>query len=276
MKALRTGDENFTPICAVAAALLASLNVAAHAQEIPDLTDGFVRVDLEGAGGFDYLTEHVGAARLHPEYDAIVRRTADYREQLVDFSGRQLPEDYVRVTSGAPPKEAGEAYVVREERLCNSSDGSVPLEPNSAAFFMTQTDDMVVVTREGAGIRRIYLDRNVHPANLEPSAMGHSFGYYENGDLVVETVGLTESARVTAGGYRRPETQLTERFSLSDDGGLLTIRYIWTDPEVYIEPHSYTISYERLTPPYNFAVESWCDASDPETGYSIVIPEQNF
>ena len=255
----------------IAAVALASVASSLAAQDLPDLTAGFVRVDLEGAGGFDGLTDHMQPARLTPRYQAVV----DGGEGDDGPPGRRA-QDYLRVESGAPPKGAGEAYVVREERLCNSSDGSVPLEPNSAAFFMTQTADMVVITREGAGIRRIYLDGRQHPADLEPTAMGHSVGRYSDGDLVVDTVGLTENARVTAGGYRTPQTHLGERFALSNGGQLLTITYTWMDSEVYLEPHTYSISFERLPTEYNYAVESWCDASDPLTGYSIVVPEQNF
>ena len=94
----------------------------------------------------------------------------------------------------------------------------------------------------------------------------------ENGDLVVETVGLTPG-NVTAGGRRSPETVLRERFQLSPDGKRLTITYTWEDPGIYVKPHSYRLFFERL-PEGSYAIEDWCDPSDPATRQSIVPPKQ--
>ena len=79
---------------------------------------------------------------------------------------------------------------------------------------------------------------------------------------------------MTAGGWRTPETRLTERYRLSSDGRRLTISYTWQDPKVYVKPHTYEIVAER-TPPGSWAFESWCDSSDPNQRLSIVPPPQN-
>ena len=169
------------------------------------------------------------------------------------------------------PRGAGEGYVVTDGG-CTLPGG---VEPNSAAFHIVQSSDQVLIVRENPGLpRTIHLDGRVHPhlSRWTPNAVGHSVGRYEGGALVVDTIGLT-TGNVTAGGWRTPETVLTERYRLSADGKRLTITYTWQDPKVYLKPHSYEIVAER-TPPGSWAFESWCDSSDPNQRLSIVPPVQ--
>jgi hypothetical protein len=227
---------------------------------IPDLSDGWVRIDTEGSGSFQGLTEKFAPAVLTPEAAAQMK-TAPPPPPRFDFA---------RDPSAGPKKE-GEAYVVTEGRCFGMG---IPLEPNSAAFFITQTKDKVLITREGAGARHLYLDGRAHPdlTVWTPTALGHSVARYEGGDLLVETVGLTPG-NVTAGGRRSPETRFAERYHLSPDGKRLTITYTWTDPKIYQRPHSYSLTFERF-PADGYAIEDWCDSSDPRTSQSIVPPKQ--
>jgi hypothetical protein len=244
----------------MAAVLVAGASaIRAQQAPVPDLTDGWVRIDVEGSGSFGGLTSKFAPAVLTPEAAAQVKAAPPPPPRL----------DYARDPS--TPKGEGEAYVVTEGR-CNL--GNVPLEPNSAAFFITQSRDKVLITREGAGARHLFLDGRAHPhaSHWTPNGQGHSVARYEKGDLVVETVGLTPG-NVTAGGRRTPETRMTERYRLSPDGQRLTITYTWEDPKIYVKPHSYSLVFERL-PEGNYAIEDWCDPSDPRTGQSIVVPKQ--
>jgi hypothetical protein len=226
---------------------------------VPDLSDGWVRLDTVGSNNFDGLTSTFTPAVLTPAGQA----------ELDAAPGRQLAFDFLRDAS--QPRAEGETYVVGTG-ACGGNQ--VPLEPNSAAFFMTQTADKVLITREGGGSRHVHLDGRGHPdlATWEPTALGHSIARYEDGDLVVDTVGLTMGA-VTAGGRRHPATRLTERFALSPDGARLTITYTWTDPAIYVTPHSYMLSFERL-PEDSYHIENWCDSSDPAFAQSITVPVQ--
>ena len=246
----------------LAASLILTTAIPALAQVpagLPDLSDGWVRLDTVGSQSFDGLTSTFTPAELTPAGQA--ERDA--------ASGRQLEFDFLRDPS--QPRAEGETYVVTSGR-CGGNQ--VPLEPNSAAFFMTQTEDKVLITREGGGSRHVYLDGRDHPdlGVWEPTALGHSVARYEDGDLVVETVGLTAGG-VTAGGRRHPETRLTERFALSPDGERLTITYTWTDPALYVTPHSYALTFERL-PEGSYHIENWCDSSDPAFAQSITVPVQ--
>jgi hypothetical protein len=129
--------------------------------------------------------------------------------------------------------------------------------------------------RENPGLgRNIYMDGRPHPdlKRFLPTATGHSIGRYEDGALIIDTIGLTPGA-VPAGGYRTPETHLVERYSLSPDGERLTMRYTFTDPKIYEKPHTFEIMAERGLP-RQMAFEWWCDASDPRQSQGVAPPKQ--
>jgi hypothetical protein len=229
---------------------------AQEADDIPDLSWGYVRVDLAASGTFSGLTSEFEPARLVDGFELPPPR-------------RQLELDELLRENGA--------LVVTDGRC----DGPPGIEPNSAGFWYIQTPDEVLIasenappTRNTALIRRIYMDGRPHPdpARWTPSPAGHSVGWYEDGDLVVETVGMTEG-RVTAGGYRTPETTLIERFQVSPEEGMMTITYTWSDPKIYMAPHSYSIHLERVSDDI-YALEGWCDSGDPSYRYSVAPPEQ--
>lgn len=238
--------------------LLAAGASAQPSQQIPDLSWGFIRVDRAGSGSFEGLTAGFARAELVPGF-------------VVPPSARRLPEP------SAIPRENG-ALVVTDGRC----DGPSAIEPNSAGFWYVQTRDEVLIVGENAAptartaaLRRVYLDGRPHPdlAHWTPRAAGHSIGRYENGELVVETVGMTPG-NVAAGGYRTPATKLTERFRLSPDGATLTVTYTWEDPQIYAKPHTYSIEFER-TPSDAAALEGWCDSGDPTYTYSVAPPAQD-
>jgi hypothetical protein len=233
----------------------AVLAAQAPPERVPDLEGGWVRIDVDGSGSFTGLAAKFPRALLTP-----AAQTA-----LAAQASRAAPPRFDFARDPSQPRKAGEGYVV--------TDGSCTLpggvEPNSAAFHLVQSREQVLIVRENPGLpRTIYMDGRAHPdlTRLTPTAVGHSTGRYEAGALVVDTIGLT-------GGWRRPETRLTERYRLSADGQRLTITYRWQDPQVYAKPHIYEIVAER-TPPGSWAFESWCDSSDPSQRLSIVPPEQ--
>jgi hypothetical protein len=229
---------------------------------VPDVEGGWTRLDLAGSGSFGGLADHISPAALTPQgTSALQQQQAGGR----GGAGRGLAYDENRRHA------AGEAYIVTNGG-CTLPGG---IEPNSAAFHIVQSQDEVMMVRENPGLHRnVYMDGRSHPnvARWTPTATGHSIGRYENGALIVETVGLTAGA-VPAGGYRTPETRLTETYRVSEGGKRLTITYTWEDPKIYQKPHTYDIAFERL-PPGAYALEWWCDSSDPHQRESIVPPEQ--
>ena len=146
---------------------------------------------------------------------------------------------------------------------------------HSAAIDIVQTAEEILIIPEMPGTRHIYMDGRSHPplAAREPSIVGHSIGRWEGDTLVVDTVGLTAGAGIPGGGRRTPETRLIERFRLVDAGKRMAVTFTWQDPKIYVKPHTYEYIYYK-DPADTYALEEWCDSSDPLQRQSIVPPEQ--
>jgi hypothetical protein len=222
-----------------------------------------VRTDSNGSGDFSDLGAGYTQAQL----------TAWAAEQLA--RSRHAAE--LKPLQGGP-HAAGQAYQV-VQRPCKAQtdphdQGDLTLNPDSMAFHLIISRGQVVFSPERDGVRIIYTDGRPHPAvsMVAPMAGGHSVGHFEGDELVVDTVGMTPGP-VAAGGWRTPQTHLTERFSVTPDGQHLSIRYTWTDPKVYVKPHRYMYTFDRL-PAGSYAFEYWCDPSDTSQFTSIVPPKQ--
>ena len=231
----------------------------------PRVVEGdWVRLDTAGSGDFGGLTSKFTPASLTP--DAAAMMGGARRAQNAP-RGRGFTENRVH--------NVGEPYIV-VDRPCGGgfANGALGVNPDSGAIHIVVQKDEVVIAPERGGARHIFLDGRAHPdlSRWTPTASGHGIGRLENGVLSVDTVGFTPGA-VPAGGYRTPETHLAERFEVSPDGKTLTIKYTWNDPKLYLKPHSYEYVLERL-PAGSYALEEWCDASDPIEQQSIVPPKQ--
>lgn len=219
----------------------------------------WVRTDLDGSGSFGGLGGNVEKAVLTPEAAAAPQQQGGPR-------GRGFTETRVH--------EAGDPYIVVDLPCQGGGGGGSGVSPDSSAIHIVEQKDQVLLVREGLGPRYIFMDGRAHPdlSRWTPNNTGHSVGHYENGVLVVDTVGLTPGA-VAGGGRRTPETHMTERFDVSPDGKHMTVTYTWSDPKIYQKPHSYHYTFDRL-PPGSYALDYWCDASDPVEKQSIVPPKQ--
>lgn len=247
-----------SPVKPLVFAIFALAAVALQAQQVPDLEGGWTRLDLSGGGSY------TGIDDMFPQ--AVLTRAA-----LAQIP--QPPPPQFSFAENGRPHAVGEAYVVTTGRCRGGDFGGVDV--NSAAFFIVQTKDEVLITRESPSGRHIYMDGRKHPdaSRWNPTVGGHSVGHYGNGQMIVDTTGFT-TGRVQFGkGWRTPETHLEERFKLSPDGNRLTVAYTWTDPKLYVKPHVYDISFDRQ-PKGSYAFEDWCDSGDPKQRQSIVPPAQ--
>jgi hypothetical protein len=60
---------------------------------------------------------------------------------------------------------------------------------NFDIVFLQQKDKVTLIYQHDNDYRQVWLNQ-AHPANLEPSAHGHSVGHYEGDTLVIDTVGV--------------------------------------------------------------------------------------
>jgi hypothetical protein len=146
-------------------------------------------------------------------------------------------------------------------------------------FFMTSsppfdivqtTDEILIIPEREGGLRHIYMDGKGHPADLQPSSNGDSIGHWEGDTLVIDTVGFRGFAGVPGGGRRGPNSHLTERYQMVDNGQRLVVSFSWDDPKIYTKPHTYELNYYKMPRRSTYAFEDWCDSGDPKEYQSVL------
>jgi hypothetical protein len=267
-------------LCAFAVSAFLSVTVLlsrATAQQdqssVPNmLIEGdWVRTDQNGSGDFGGLNANVAKAQLTAAGEAIAARSGRGRGR-----GPAAPAATPAPNAKETPHAAGQAYVL-VSMPCNGMPGNGlgSFNPDSGGFHIIVGKDQVVWAQERGGSRIIYIDGRPHPDIATASRpVYNSIGHFENGVLVVDTVGLPTGGGIPGGGVRGPDTHLSERFEVSPDGQHMSIVYTYSDPNLYVAPHSYTYTFDRATPAPTYAFEEWCDASDPIESQSIVPPPQ--
>src|SRR5690606_5240421 len=119
---------------------------------------------------------------------------------------------------------------------CRPGAISAMTMPREKILVMQSGDEVTLLFDMPRMIRRIRLHAE-HPAQLEPSYMGDSVGRWEEGTLVVDSIGFNGYAELDARGQpTSPDLHTVERFTLSEDGSRINIEVTITDPAYYTEP----------------------------------------
>ena len=118
--------------------------------------------------------------------------------------------------------------------------GGVPgqlLWTTERLFFIQEPKVVHMVWERDSLSRRIYMT-DKHSQSVKPSWFGESIGKYENGELVVDTIGLSTKLSFLDM-FRTPHTDklhVTERFKLTADGKFLEALVKVEDPDALNEP----------------------------------------
>jgi hypothetical protein len=123
---------------------------------------------------------------------------------------------------------------------------------------------------QGAGIITIQYGRNgrtrtvhmgaTHPANVTPTADGHSIGRWENDVLVVDTVGFVPGTLIGTTPHSA-QLHVVERFSLDTATNALKREVVAEDPLYFTAPFTRTDTMLVSTVPY--AAEDCADLTPP-------------
>jgi hypothetical protein len=95
--------------------------------------------------------------------------------------------------------------------------------------------------------RTIYMDVRTHPANLEPTYLGHSIGRWDGDTLVIDTVGFSEDFWMNRDGLpHTSQLHLVERLT-RPDFDTLTYDVTIDDPGAYTAPWTsgYTLGWQK-------------------------------
>ena len=226
----------------------------------PTVEGNWVRTDENHSGSFDGLTNTYKQAELTEEGKALFAR----------FGGRRPQEP----SANDPTHKPGQPYVTNP-RPCGFNQGQIGLEYDSEGFHAVMNKEHITFVQARGWQRLVYLDgrKAPDPSNRTPTNSGYSIGHIEpNGTLVIETTDMVPS-RVTAGGVRSAETIVKQEYIPDPDGKRLKQVFTYIDPKLYVKPHVYEYTFERMEPGA-YALETFCDATDPLWGQTVVPPPQ--
>jgi hypothetical protein len=193
--------------------------------------------------------------------------------------GLPLPRHMINITADLDPGEveltpwAAELFGRRRENrgidapLAHCLPTGVPLlNAIVLPYKIVQTPDLVVILYEENTIfRQIFLDGREPVEDPLPRWMGYSTGQWDEDELVVDTIGLTDQSWLDAMGH--PHTaamQLTERFRRTD-AGHLEIETTIDDPGAYAQPITYTVTATAV--PDNDLLEYFCTENEKSSAH---------
>jgi len=180
------------------------------------------------------------------EPTAAQKRAADPRY----FGGMWQVERFIFLISDAPmlPHTAAqrdefiEAMNAKGQILytawtsCRPGAPSSMVMPMNSLVVLQKDADITVSFEEPRMTRRIHMNAQ-HPANLEPSYLGHSIGYWEGDTLVIDTVGFNGQFQLDSFGMPSgPKLHTIERLTKSPDGKRVDIKTTIEDPDYFSAP----------------------------------------
>lgn len=126
-------------------------------------------------------------------------------------------------------------------------------------FEILQSKGRVLMLFEtGNSIRQIWMDGRGHPADLDPSWMGHAIGHWEGDTLVVDTVGMTDKSWLDTAGHPHSDAlHVVERIRRVDHDNLENT-LTFDDPKTYTRPWTSRIIY-KLRPDWSLREDIACE-----------------
>ena len=179
-----------------------------------------------------------------------------------------------------PPPLKGKFAEVWRQRVADAAAGKRTDDPITACLppgmprYMTgtrselliiQTPGRVMMYRDSAPVRRIWLDGHPFPAakDLESFSNGNARGRYEGGDLVTEIVGIKDEPIDSTGVPHSDDLKISERLHRLD-ANTLRVTVTLTDPTAYTRPLVSTVTYRASDNPSWEPKEFICT---PKTDY---------
>jgi hypothetical protein len=122
-------------------------------------------------------------------------------------------------------------------------------------------------------VRRVYLNGE-HSRNPKPSWFGESVGHYENGALVIDTIGFLEHPLSFVDNNTTPRTKdlhVVERWKLTDGGNGLEATVTVDDPGAFKAPWTGMARLSKMNRP----IVEWACAEN-NLGYKEFFEIQEY
>jgi hypothetical protein len=124
-------------------------------------------------------------------------------------------------------------------------------------YFVQTPLEVWIIWQRNQQVRRVYLNR-AHSENPKPSWFGESVGHYENGELIIDTIGFVEHPYSFVDNYRTPHTKdlhVVERWKIVDGGNAVEATVTVEDPGAFNAPWSGMARWQKVNRPM---IESIC------------------
>ena len=139
-------------------------------------------------------------------------------------------------------------------------------------YFIQTPREVWIVWQRDHLVRRVFLDRG-HSANPKPSWFGESVGHYEDGALVVDTIGFAEHPYSFVDNWRTPHTKdlhMVERWRVRNGGNEIDVTVTFDDPGAFSPAWSGLVRFAKL----NGAIaESACAENNENYGTLLGLSE---
>ena len=118
-------------------------------------------------------------------------------------------------------------------------------------YFIQTPEEVWILWQRDHLVRRIFLNRG-HSENRKPSWFGKSVGHYENGELVVDTIGIAERQYSFVDNYRTPHTKelhTVERWKVLAGGKEIEATITIEDAGAFKKPWSGLVRWAKFNRP---------------------------
>jgi hypothetical protein len=254
------------------AVLIASLAVggAARAQTHESPIPNLASADFgwqHGLGGLDFqrVEGKVAPTGRGPVLPGVERLADDQNSNLTPWAAAEIRMHNELVKKGHRAFSA--------QSRC--WPGSVPsqllfLQP---FYFIQTAQEVWMIWERDHQVRRVYLNRE-HSQNPKPSWFGESVGHYENGELVIDTIGFIEHPYSFVDNFTTPHTKdlhVVERWKISNDGNALEATVTVDDPGAFKTPWSGMTRWQKVNDP----ITEWACAEN-NLGYEQAFELQEY
>jgi hypothetical protein len=167
------------------------------------------------------------------------------------FAGGQRPR--TAAVALTPAGEAAMAALDLGSRAARSCQNTSILADwaGEPVNRVAQGNEVINLSYGRLGLQRtVHMNMSEHPAELEPSRVGHSIGHWEGDVLVVDTVGFAPGVLVGTTPHSA-ELHVVERFSLDPETQRLTRSYTAEDAAYFAAVYSGADTLISSNVPYN-------------------------
>lgn len=180
-----------------------------------------------------------------------------------DFTGKWRVQTFIpalKTDQGSLPPLRPEAKKVYDQRVADRAAGRNVHDPIDAClphgvprlmyapypFLLLQANGQLDMVQEANHTTRlIYIDQPPVDSD-DPKWLGDSAGHWEGNTLVVDTINNDHRTWLDKAGLPHSDAmKVTERFSLSDGGKVLTDAITIDDPMTYTAPWTTTVRFNR-------------------------------